>query len=89
MVPRGPDTESARTTFVQPNGGTGGRGGNSILTAVKEDEVVQDLCDPTVDQANRRKLPTVVKADEVVQDLCKPTVDQAEEEKTLNGCDRG
>ena len=28
-VPQGPDTESVRTTFVQPNGGSGGRGGYS------------------------------------------------------------
>ena len=54
-MPRGPDTESVRATFVQPKGGTGGRGGNP--TAVKVEEVVQELCDPTVDQVEEEKTP--------------------------------
>ena len=55
-IPLGPDTELARATSVQPNGRTGGRGGK-LPTAVEVDEVVQDLCDPTVDQTEKEKTP--------------------------------
>ena len=54
-TPNGCESGRGCTRLMWPNGGSGGRG--EFPTAVKAEEVAQDLCNPTVDQAEEEETP--------------------------------
>ena len=50
--------------------------------AMKEDEVVQGMYVPTVDQAEEEKLSTPVEAEDNIENIYVPMVERVGEEKT-------
>ena len=54
-TPNGCESRRGCTRLMWPNGGSGG--GGEFPMAVKAEEAVQDLCNPTVDQVEEEKTP--------------------------------